>query len=71
MMPLMTGAELAEAVRSQPGLNSLPILLMSGNQGRIARLRRDLFSAVLDKPYTLRQLLEMVHSLLNGSARDG
>ena len=67
MMPLMTGQELAEAVRKNLRLNKLPILLMSGAQSHIGRSRPDLFDAVLDKPYTPDQLLEIVGVLLNGS----
>jgi two-component system, OmpR family, phosphate regulon response regulator PhoB len=69
MMPLMTGEELAEAVRQHPGLEGLPILLVSGAQAHIGATRPDLFNAVLTKPYTPMQLLDMVHDLLNGSAR--
>jgi CheY-like chemotaxis protein len=68
MMPLMTGEELAEAVRKQPELQGLPILLVSGAQAYIGRSRPDLFDAVLDKPYSPAQLLEMVEGLLNGAA---
>lgn len=69
MMPLMTGAELAEAVRKHPDLNGLPILLVSGAQAHLAQSRPDLFNAVLNKPYTPTQLLKMVHGMLNGSGR--
>lgn len=71
MMPLMTGAELAEAVRKHPDLNNLPILLVSGAQAHLAKLRPDLFNAVLHKPYTPRQLMEVVHGLLNGASLSG
>ncbi len=33
MMPLMNGAELAEAIRSDPRFSGLPVLLMTGAQG--------------------------------------
>jgi two-component system, OmpR family, phosphate regulon response regulator PhoB len=71
MMPLMTGAELAEAVRKHPVLNSIPILLVSGAQAHLARLRPDLFDVVLRKPYTPQQLIKVVEGLLNGKDRSG
>ena len=71
MMPLMTGEELAEAIRKHPTLGSMPILLVSGAQRHIAESRPDLFDAVLEKPYSLPQLLQTVSSLLNGSGHRG
>lgn len=51
MMPMMTGLEFAEAVRADAALADLPIILVSGAQGSIARERPELFQAVFDKPY--------------------
>jgi len=59
MMPLMTGLELAEAIRGDAGLRHLPIILVSGAQGAIARERSDLFDHVIDKPYALSQILAL------------
>jgi len=63
MMPLMTGLELAEVVRADEALRRIPILLVSGAQGAIARDRTDLFDLVLDKPYDIERLLEAVEQL--------
>src|SRR3546814_5884425 len=60
MMPLMTGLELAEAIRDDPAVSDIPILLVSGAQGMIARERSDLFVDVLDKPYDNRVLIDLV-----------
>lgn len=60
MMPLMNGSELACAIRSDPARIGLPIILLSGAQGFIARERRELFDAVLDKPCDLDELLAEV-----------
>lgn len=51
MMPMMTGLEFAEAVRADEILADLPIILVSGAQGSVARERPELFQAVFDKPY--------------------
>lgn len=60
MMPTMTGLEFAEAVRADESLSDLPIILVSGAQGAIARERPQLFQAVFDKPYANRNILEEV-----------
>jgi len=63
MMPLMTGLELAKAIRGDACLQQIPIVLVSGAQGAIARERADLFDAVLDKPYPMDQLLAVIGKL--------
>lgn len=60
MMPMMTGLEFAEAVRADTALADLPIILVSGAQGNIARERPELFQAVFDKPYKHSAILEAV-----------
>ena len=51
MMPLMTGLELAEAIAADGEISGIPIILMSGAQGFLARQRSELFHAVFDKPF--------------------
>jgi CheY-like chemotaxis protein len=67
MMPTMTGLELAEAVRSDGALADLPIILVSGAQGAIARQRPELFQAVLDKPYRNDAMLREVAKCIKRS----
>jgi CheY-like chemotaxis protein len=69
MMPLMTGLELAQALRADPQLRSIPIVLTSGAQGSIGRAQPALFDAVLDKPYNETKLLAVVAAMLNGAAQ--
>jgi CheY-like chemotaxis protein len=64
MMPLMTGLELAQAMRADSELSSIPIILVSGAQGSIGRAHPDAFDAVLDKPYDEKRLIETVARLL-------
>ena len=64
MMPLMTGLELAQELRSDTAFSTLPIVLLSGAQGRIGRSRPDMFDAVLDKPYDPKRLISLVDDLL-------
>ncbi|MFC3212793.1 MULTISPECIES: response regulator [Novosphingobium] len=63
MMPLMTGLELAEAMKADSALQAIPIILVSGAQGAIARSRADLFDLVFDKPYAMERLLTAVSEL--------
>ena len=65
MMPLMTGLELATAVRAENGYSTMPIILVSGAQGAIGRANPGMFDAVLDKPYDTRKLMRTVDDLLS------
>lgn len=64
MMPLMTGLELAEALKADPATQTIPIILVSGAQGSIGRGRADLFDRVLDKPYSLTEIVDVAAELL-------
>ncbi|WP_200901994.1 response regulator [Microvirga vignae] len=63
MMPLMTGLELAQALKATPEYRDLPIVLMSGAQGTIARDHHELFAVVFDKPLRKGHLLEQLRKL--------
>jgi CheY-like chemotaxis protein len=63
MMPLMTGLELAEAIRADADLADLPVILLTGAQGDIARKHGDLFEAVIDKPYRPDELLTLIKNI--------
>jgi CheY-like chemotaxis protein len=66
MMPLMTGLELAEALRADSALSDIPVILVSGAQGSAARENHaELFEAIFDKPYDRKQMLATVHRLLD------
>lgn len=64
MMPLMTGLELAQAMRGDGELSHIPIILVSGAQGSIGRANPDAFDIVLDKPYNEEKLMAAVKALL-------
>lgn len=65
MMPLMTGLELAQAIREDDELSQIPIILVSGAQASIGRAHPEMFDAVLDKPYNEVRLLEAVERALD------
>lgn len=64
MMPIMTGLELAEAIRADESMEQIPILLLTGAQGALARQYPHLFTQVLDKPYSLDALVKTVVELV-------
>jgi CheY-like chemotaxis protein len=64
MMPLMTGLELANAIRADSEIAGLPIVLATGAQGTQARRHADLFQQILDKPYNVQRLLDLVNALV-------
>lgn len=68
MMPLMTGLELARAMRANAELRTIPIILTSGAQGSIGRAEPEMFNAVLDKPYREEELLASIDNLLRGAS---
>lgn len=68
MMPLMTGLELAQAMRADEELANIPIILVSGAQGSIGRANPAMFDAVLDKPYNEKKLIQTVAALLGPGA---
>lgn len=64
MMPLMTGLELGQALQASETFRHIPIILMSGAQGQDARSHTDLFTAILDKPFDIVELLVSVEAAL-------
>ncbi|MGG5288756.1 response regulator [Pseudomonas shirazensis] len=64
MMPKKNGQELAKAIRKDPALSHLPLILMSGAQA--AQADDDLFGAVFQKPFHPDELIAKVRELLAG-----
>lgn len=69
MMPLMNGLEMAQAIKAQPEHADLPIILLSGAQGSIARRHPEVFAAVYDKPVAIRRIIEKVRELIGPPTR--
>ncbi|MFG0683974.1 response regulator [Pseudomonas sp. WSY_20] len=64
MMPVLNGQELVRAMRADPALQTLPVILMSGaqaNEGCPA-----LFAAIFDKPFDMGEMIATVRGLLGG-----
>jgi CheY-like chemotaxis protein len=62
MMPVMNGYETLKAIRQQPTLEKLPVLIMSAIPPTL-KARDYAGAGFLKKPFSLHQLLEKVHAL--------
>jgi CheY-like chemotaxis protein len=62
MMPVMNGYETLKAIRQQPTLERIPILIMSAIAPKV-NAKEYTWAGYLKKPFSLRELLEQVHSL--------
>jgi CheY-like chemotaxis protein len=73
MMPAMSGLELAQALKKDPRLAHIPVILATAAQGATAKAHPDLFATVLDKPYPPPRLLEALSIALAraGTPDDG
>jgi len=70
MMPVMDGAELATAMRRSDALGAIPIMLMTSLPSALPR-QRELFDAVLRKPFTPTLLMETIQECLGGAGSNG
>ncbi len=61
MMPFMSGAELVDAIRREPKLEGLPVVLMSAVE---SAGETDHVAAFLKKPFPLQRLLAVVGDLV-------
>ncbi|WP_134494891.1 response regulator [Microvirga pakistanensis] len=69
MMPLMNGLELAQVIKSNPDWARIPVILLSGAQGAIARSHPELFAAVYDKPFRIENVLTAVIEAVGAQRR--
>ncbi|ACC73893.1 response regulator [Paraburkholderia phymatum] len=60
MMPVMSGLELAKALRAHEAFARLPVILCSAAAHAVAQEERTLFSAILQKPQAPAALLSVV-----------
>jgi two-component system, OmpR family, phosphate regulon response regulator PhoB len=70
MMPHMTGGELGCAVRANPLLEDIPIIVLSGTHESVVQKSFDDYDAFVEKPYAADALMALVtHLMLQGRAR--
>jgi CheY-like chemotaxis protein len=71
MMPIMDGKALLIAIRDDPGLRSIPVVLASAARRQIvlpANEKLPEFSAFLRKPFQLDEFLSVVVELIGPGA---
>jgi two-component system phosphate regulon response regulator PhoB len=69
MMPHATGGELGQAVRANPLLEDIPIIVMSGTSETVVRESFADYDAFVEKPYAADSLLALVaHLAVRGRA---
>jgi putative two-component system response regulator len=65
-MPVMNGAETLRAIRSDPQISHIPVLLLTGvkDAEKLAPLLQDSLSDFLDKPFLVETLKARVRKML-------
>lgn len=69
MMPILSGVQALELMRKMPGLDGVPVILMSEMPPRSGEPRH--WHAFLKKPFRLEQLLNAVARVIPGGASSG
>ena len=64
MMPIMNGAEMGEALRADPQMRHIKILMNSSLTEDAVRGRFDQYDSFLRKPYNIDAALKVIASLL-------
>jgi CheY-like chemotaxis protein len=64
MMPLLDGAGLGRAMKEDPALRHIPIIMMSAVGESLVRARFDGYSAFLRKPFRISALIDTVRRVL-------
>jgi CheY-like chemotaxis protein/KaiC/GvpD/RAD55 family RecA-like ATPase len=70
MMPVVDGSEMLRAMRADPALATIPVVLMTALPEAVPAPDAGAFEAVLQKPFTPDRLFEVVRANA-GPARDG
>jgi CheY-like chemotaxis protein len=60
MMPIMSGLELARALRQNSELSGLPIILCTAVAEPVTQQEQHLFNAILKKPYAGERIISLV-----------
>jgi two-component system, OmpR family, alkaline phosphatase synthesis response regulator PhoP len=67
MMPVMGGAQLIAAMRADPTLATIPVILMSA-VAREEHLEMHKVAAIMRKPFGLSKLLEVLETVIGTSS---
>ena len=66
MMPLMDGAALVQAMRSNAEYRHIPVIMMSAAPEAALRKHLNGYAAFLRKPFRVPALLELIASIFDG-----
>lgn len=64
MMPVMSGAEMLQAMAADPDLAGIPAIVLSSLPEQTIRARADGAAAILRKPYTAEEVLGTIARVL-------
>jgi CheY-like chemotaxis protein len=64
MMPVMNGPAMLKAMAADPGLQRIPVIVLSSLSERTIRAQADGAAEILEKPYTADEVLEAVSRVL-------
>ncbi|CAG9185624.1 response regulator [Cupriavidus pampae] len=68
MMPVMSGFEMAVAMRADSLLSKIPLVLLTAAQAEIGHCHPDLFDAVFEKPCVPARIIARLFELMAKSA---
>jgi CheY-like chemotaxis protein len=68
VMPGMSGDELLRLLQDHPDWRKIPVAVMTGNRGGFEELRRLGADDVVEKPFSLERLNEVLGQLCSGKA---
>jgi CheY-like chemotaxis protein len=64
-MPQMSGEEAIQAIRAEPGLSQVPILILSGEQVSRREIEQVGADGAVQKPFDLTELISQIHSYVH------
>ena len=64
MMPLMDGAAMVRAMRENPELRDVPIIMMSAAPEAALRKHLDAYAAFLRKPFSIQALTRTIETIV-------
>src|SRR3954452_5991684 len=68
MMPVLDGPAMVRAMRTDPELRAIPIVIMSSlPESVVAEAVSGMYNGFIRKPFRLRIVIEMVNRVLNGA----
>lgn len=65
MMPLLDGPGVLRALKSDPALREIPVILMTSLPENIVRERTQGYRAFIRKPFMIKRLLETIEAVLH------